>query len=102
MKNPEPNSAETVVISRKPRTIRFGKDLRRFPNPTLLPRRGHLLEKVKQECVQRERLHALPGQPFQCSATLNVKKLFMLRWHFSGFSSLLNGTNSVPQRLFIK
>lgn len=85
MKNPEPNSAETVVISRKPRTIRFGKDLRRFPSPTLLPRRGHLLGKVKQECVQvgfecvqRERLHALPGQPFQCSATLNVKKLFFM------------------------
>lgn len=33
---------------------------------------------VHLECLQRGRIHDLPGQLFQCSATLNVKKFFLM------------------------
>lgn len=57
------------------------------------PRQGHL-EQVAQEgvqvgleCLQRGRPH-IPGQLFQCSATLHGKKLILvLRWNFLWFSS---------------
>lgn len=32
------------------------------------------------ECSQRGRLHTLPGQLFQCSASLKVKKFFLKVW----------------------
>lgn len=52
-------------------------------SPTPIPTQSHL-EQATQECIQmsfkclwRGRLHDLPGQLFQSSVTLNVKKYYL-------------------------
>lgn len=46
-----------------------------------MSKQGHQIQ-VGLECLHRGKIQELPGQ-FQCSVTLNKKKLFLvLRWNF--------------------
>lgn len=66
------------------RIVRVGRELWRSSCLSPLPRQGHFEQVTEEhiqadfECLQRQRLDELPGQLFQCSATPNVQKFFLM------------------------
>ena len=59
----------SITESQNHRMVGVGRDLCGSPNPTPLPKQGHLQQAVQDrvqaglEYLQRRRLHNLPGQP---------------------------------------